>query len=128
MSNKYWTREDVHQWWKDQYKDVLLECGCEEEDHSIHGDGMYQPDFSPDVLQDEVLKLNGHDTVQCPETYGKVADAVCSDPHAALQAIRPIMQQIGIGCPQSFAKALFDIFSVGQDMGIIKPFNVDEII
>jgi hypothetical protein len=123
--SKYWSRQDVHNWWREQYQDALVECGCETEDHSVHGAGMYKPEFNPDYLFDEVQGLNGGDAAPCPETYGKVADIICQDPHAALQAIRPIMQQIGIGCPQSFAKALFDVFAVGQDMGIIKPFNVE---
>ena len=120
-----WTRNDVLDWWKSHYKTILSECGCEMEDHSVYGETMYQPDFEPLALHDAVLSMNGHDGALCPETYGKVADLVCQDPHGALQAIRPIMQQIGVGCPQSFAKALFDVFSVGEEMGIIKPFNTD---
>ena len=125
MSSK-WTRDDVHSWWRDYRKQMLAECGCEEEDHSVHDTGMYKPKFDPEDLKNQVLQLHGSDTAECPDTYQKVADHVCSDPHKALEAIRPIMQHIGVGCPQSFALALFDMFSVSQDMGIIKPFNTEK--
>ena len=118
MSSKY-TRDDIKNWM------YLMECGCEEEDHSIHGAGMYKPSFNPEHLLMAVQQDHTPDNAMCPETYAKVAEQVCSDPHAALQAIRPIMQQIGVGCPQSFAKALFDMFTTAQDMGIIKPFNTE---
>ena len=126
MSNN-WTREDVHSWWRDYRKQMLAECGCEEEDHSVYDGGMYKPDFDSGDLTEQVLGLNGSDEAKCPDTYSRVAEHVCSDPHKALEAIRPIMQHIGVGCPQSFAKALVDMFSVSQDMGIIKPFNTEKI-
>ena len=65
------------------------------------------------------------DSAQCAQTYSKVADSVCQDPHSVLQALKPIMKQIGVGCPQSFAKALVDVFTVSQETGIIKPFSTE---
>lgn len=116
------TREEIKRFVQSK---LLNECGCEEESYSIHGTDMYVPEYNSrdlySVIQDE---YNPSDAM-CPDTYSKVADTVCQDPHAALQAIRPIMQKIGVGCPQSFAKALFDIFATAQDMGIIKSFNTE---
>jgi len=116
------TRDDVKKWIREN---MINECGCEQEDHSVHSAEMYVPEFNHNDLYSAVQNDNNPNDVVCPDTYAKVADTVCQDPHAALQAIRPIMQQIGVGCPQSFAKALFDIFSTAQDMGIIKSFNTE---
>lgn len=116
------TRDDVKNWIQTK---LLNECGCEEEQHSVHGSTMYIPEYNPQDLYSVVQNEYNPSDAMCPDTYAKVADAVCQDPHEALHAIRPIMQKIGVGCPQSFAKALFDIFATAQDMGIIKSFNTE---
>jgi len=120
MSN--FTRDDVKKWIRNN---MLNECGCEEEDYSVYGGDMYKPEFSAEDLLATIHDQHGADDAMCPDTYSKVAEVLCSDPHGALEAIRPIMQHIGVGCPQSFAKALFDMFTNAQDMGIIKPFNTE---
>ena len=48
--------------------------------------------------------------------------------HEVLQALRPLMKQVGVGCPQSFAMALADMFEVAMETGAIKPFNTEEIV
>ena len=103
---------------------MLNECGCEEEDHSIYGDTMYIPKYNSNDLYSAAQNNDPHDA-PCPDTYQKVADTICQNPHDVLQSIRPVMQQMGVGCPQSFAKALSDIFSIAQDMGVIKSFNTE---
>ena len=118
MRNQNWTREDVVKW--------LQEWSCEERSTSIHSDQLNTYPYDPSDLAREVQNSNGVDEAVCPETYQKVADAVCSDPYAAIQAVRPLMQQIGVGCPQSFARALFDVFNTGQEMGIIQQFNTEQ--
>ena len=120
MNKNKWTRQDVVNWMR-----MINECGCEEEEHSVHGDGMFKASFEPHVLRQQVSMNEDPSAAMCPETYSKVADAVCQDPHAILEALKPVMQQIGVGCPQSFAKAIADVFFASQDMGIIKPFNTD---
>ncbi len=117
------TRNDVKNWIREN---VLNECGCEQEEYSIHDSDMYIPEYNPSELYQTIQYENDPQDTPCPETYSKVADMVCQNPHATLQAVRPIMQQIGVGCPHSFAKALFDIFSTAQDMGIIKSFNTEQ--
>jgi hypothetical protein len=120
MSKYKWTRQDVVNWMQ-----TVNECGCEEEDHSIHGTTMFKSNYEPHILRRQVDMSEGADTALCPDTYSKVADVVCQDPHAVLELLKPIMQQIGVGCPQSFAKAIADVFFAGQDMGIIRPFNTE---
>ena len=117
MRKAKWTRDDVVKW--------LQECACETEQHSINGKDISTFPYDPNDLSVQVLNSNGVDGATCPDTYQKVADVVCQDPYAAIQAVRPIMQKIGVGCPQSFAKALFDVFNVGQEMGIIEQFNTE---
>ena len=121
---KKWGRDDVLQWVKNYKKAVLAECGCENEDFSVYQDDMYKtPHFTPEILQSNIPS---QPDAMCPDTYQNVADHVCQDPYAALESIKPIMQQIGVGCPQSFAQALADIFGVAQDMGIKKSFNTEK--
>jgi hypothetical protein len=120
MSNKNWSREDVVNW--------LRECGCEQEsDVSVDTDQSYVAAFQPDMLLQNVSRLNGIDSASCPQTYQTVANSICKDPQGALEAVMPIMQQLGVGCPQSFAKALVDVFTVSQDAGIINPFTPESI-
>ena len=116
--SKKWSRSDVVNWMK-----MINECGCEDETHSVHGDTMHATSFEPHMLRDVVQQKLGSMNAMCPESYEMAADFVCQDPHAVLEMIKPLMAQIGIGCPQSFAKAMADVFHASQDMGIVKPFN-----
>jgi len=122
MSNKNWSREDVVNW--------LRECGTDDE-MSMHPDNSLSfapaPSFQPETLLQNVSNMNGIDGASCPQTYQTVANSICQDPEGALEAIMPIMKQLGVGCPQSFAKALVDVFTVSQDAGIIKPFSTESI-
>ena len=126
MSAK-WGRDDDHKWWRDYQRQLLQECGCEEEDYSVYGDGMYQPEL-PINLKSEVLNLNNVDAAMCPDSYSKSAEIICNNPHEVLESIRPLMRQIGVGCPQSFALALADMFQIAMETGVVKAFNTDEII
>ena len=119
--SKKWSRSDVVNWMR-----MINECGCEDESHSIHGDTMFSVSFEPQMLRSVVQEKMGSMNAMCPESYEKAADFVCQDPHKVLGMIKPLMAQIGIGCPQSFAKAMADVFFAGQDMGIVKPFNTDK--
>lgn len=119
--NKKWSRSDVVNWMH-----MINECGCEDEKHSVHGDTMFSVSFEPQMLRDVVQQQPESMNAMCPESYEMAADFVCQDPHAVLEMIKPLMAQIGIGCPQSFAKAMADVFYAGQDMGIVKPFSTDK--
>ena len=118
--NKKWSRSDVVNW----LRAINEECGCKDEPSSYGGD-TYKMSYEPHVLKSVVHQNYGSRDAMCPETYDKVADYVCDDPHAALEMIKPIMTKIGIKCPQSFARALADVFFASQDMGIIKQIKMD---
>jgi len=115
MSGKNWSRDDVVKW--------LRECECEDEETAEIKPASYEPD----QLLQQVTGMNGIDNASCPGTYEKVTNAICQDPAAALDAVREIMKQIGVGCPQSFAKALADVFTVSQETGIINPFSTEDL-
>jgi len=122
--NKKWTRQDVVNWMR-----TINECGCEDADVSINDSGMPSDIVSiePSILRNQVQSQHGIMHASCPDSYEKVADYVCQDPHSVIEALKPIMAEIGVGCPQSFAKALTDVFEVGQEMGMISPFNTEQI-
>ena len=123
------TRDDIKNFMKQMQEatdaELLVECGCEDEEYSVHDDGMHQTDFNSIDVHDQVRNLNGGDQARCPMSYGKTTEFAGESPHAILDALRPLMQQAGVGCPQSFAKALADVFDVTQDMGIVRPFNTE---
>ncbi|OUU74832.1 MAG: hypothetical protein CBC29_06805 [Methylococcaceae bacterium TMED69] len=127
MKQNKWSRKDVHDWWREQRKQMLSECGCEDESYSVYGKDIYTPEESFDIKR-QVLEMNNQDSAICPESYSKSAQVFCDNPHEILQALRPLMRQIGVGCPQSFAMALTDMFEVAMETGVIKPFNTDDLI
>lgn len=103
---------------------TLNECGCEEEDHSVYGNTMYKPSYQTDLAS--MMYQKGPSTApMCPASYEKCIEQFCTDPHSTLEKLRPMMKEIGIGCPQSFAQALADMFEVAMEVGIIKPFNTE---
>lgn len=103
---------------------ILNECGCEDETHSIFGNTMYKPEYNADLVS--MMYQKGPSTEpMCPASYQKCVDFFCTDPHTALDNLRPMMRQVGIGCPQSFAQALADMFEIAMEVGIVKPFNTD---
>ena len=103
---------------------ILNECGCEDETHSIFGNTMYKPEYNADLVS--MMYQKGPSTEQmCPASYQKCVDYFCTDPQTALDNLRPMMRQVGIGCPQSFAQALADMFEIAMEVGIVKPFNTD---
>ena len=117
-----WSRKDVHGWWKNQKKSMLSECGCETEEHSLYSEGMYKPDYFEPL---QPMVDSSIDNAVCPDSYSKSLETFCQHPHEVLQELRPLMVKIGVGCPQSFALALADMFEVAMDVGVIKPFNTE---
>jgi len=118
---KKWSRQDVVNWMR-----MINECGCEDEQNSIYGE---TPAISPvhvKVLANEFDATHDGSSALCPDTYRAAATKVCEDPHAALEAIKPLMREIGVGCPQSFARAIADVFQVGQELGILSTFNTEK--
>ena len=86
---------------------------------------MYQPQENLDITELVLQNGPGYEPM-CPASYQKSVEHFCSNPHQVLEQLRPLMQQVGIGCPQSFAQALADMFEVAMETGIVKPFNTDQ--
>ena len=117
---KNWSRQDVVNWMR-----MINECGCEDQEASIYDETTGLAPEAAGLLNLNFDSIQGEGAALCPDTYRAVASKVCDDPHAVLQAIKPIMAEIGVGCPQSFARALADVFQVGQEVGIIGTFNTN---
>ena len=118
---KNWSRQDVVNWMR-----MINECGCEEQQNSIYGEesGIYPE--AAGILNMHVDPVQGSSAAFCPDTYKTVAEKVCEDPQGVLEAIKPLMREIGVGCPQSFARAIADVFQIGQELGVITTFNTEQ--
>jgi len=116
MKNKSWSREDVVRW--------LQECACQNKDDTAgyqEGEVAIGPfPYGIETLHNEVMASGGIDVASCPESYIDATKTICNDPYAVLEKIKPIMDQVGVTCPQSFARAMYDVFNVGKETGIIK--------
>jgi len=65
-------------------------------------------------------------TAPCPDSYNRSVDAIIEMPAELIDMLMPIMQQYGIGCPASLAKAMGDVLTVSQENGITPVFSVEE--
>ena len=64
-------------------------------------------------------------SARCPDSYQKAGDVMIHVPRDVIEMIKPIMQQLGVGCPHSFAQALSDVIGVAMDHEVVKPFSVE---
>jgi len=110
---------------EEQQPGLLNECGCEESEYSLDsgiipaGDRNYAELaglFSP-------MQSVYADAAPCPDSYNLTADAVLQDPSSVIELLKPAMQQLGVGCPASLAKAVADILNLSQETGITQVFK-----
>ena len=105
---------------------LLSECGCEDSEYSVGDQMPYDKDYS------DLTGLFGPHQSQlsaaapCPDSYNKTIEAIIDIPDEVVQMLMPMMQQLGIGCPASLAKAVADILTVSQENGITPVFSVEE--
>jgi len=80
----------------------------------------------PEILAPyETKKAESLSTARCPDSYKKAGDVMIQIPRDVIEMIKPIMQQLGVGCPHSFAQALTDVVGVAMDGDVVKPFSVE---
>jgi hypothetical protein len=109
---------------EEQQPGLLNECGCEESEYSLDSsiptnDQNYAELanlFSP-------MQPGYADAALCPDSYNLTADAVLQDPNNVIELLKPAMQQLGVGCPASLAKAVADILNLSQETGITPIFK-----
>ena len=47
---KNWSRNDTHNWWREMRRQLLIECGCEDEDVSLYSNDIFQPEEHIDLF------------------------------------------------------------------------------
>mgnify|MGYP001196157431 CR=1 FL=1 len=135
------TRDDIKEFFRNSYKQesaerriqLLKECGCDDpENQSLYGDdSLYastygQYPFNPEMQQRyQQHREDLAHTAMCPESYKKTADIMIQVPGEVVDMLKPLMQQFGVGCPQSFAQAIADVMDMAMKTDVVKPFHVD---
>jgi hypothetical protein len=113
--------------WSDEKSGVQLlsECGCEDSAHSLEDDLAYDHSSFDLAGHFAPIQMAMASEAPCPDSYNKTADAIISIPHEVVEMLMPAMQQLGIGCPASFAKAIADVLTVSQENGATPVFSVE---
>ena len=108
---------------------LLNECGCEDSESSIY-DESGETEIGDPILPDTFLPMQSElaSTAPCPDSYNAAADLIVQIPEEIVQLLQPLMQQLGIGCPASLAKAMGDVLTVSQENGITPVFNTEETL
>ena len=106
---------------------LLSECGCEDAEMSVYdsneevvmGDPILPETFSP--MQPDLSYQ-----APCPDSYNAAADYMVHVPQELVDMLKPLMAQLGIGCPASLAKAMGDVLTTSQDLGVTEVMNTQE--
>ena len=80
----------------------------------------------PEILAPyETKKAESVKSARCPDSYKRAGDVMIQIPSDVIEMIKPMMRQLGVGCPHSFAQALTDVVGVAMDGDVVKPFSVE---
>ena len=104
---------------------LLNECGCEDSEYGL-GDSLSYDPYSFDLesaFQPVQAAMSAE--APCPDSYNKTADAIISIPNEVVEMLMPAMQQLGVGCPASFAQAIADMLAVAQENDVTPVFSVE---
>ena len=104
---------------------LLSECECEDSEMSVGDAVPYDKDYSQMTGLFGAHQMDLSSTAPCPDSYNIAVDAVVTVPHELVQMLMPMMQEYGIGCPASLAKAMADVLAVSQENGITPVFSVE---
>ena len=105
---------------------LLSECGHDDaemggydaSEEVVMGDPILPETFSP--MQPELSFQ-----APCSDSYNAAADYMVHVPHELVDMLKPLMQQLGIGCPASFAQAMGDVLTTSQDLGVTEVMNAE---
>lgn len=108
---------------------LLNECGCEDSASNI-----YDPAAGEEVVMGDPLLPETFAGIQsqlaneapCPDSYNTAADLIVTIPNEIVEMLKPLMQELGIGCPASLAKAMGDVLTVSQENDITPIFSVTQ--
>ena len=104
---------------------LLSECGCEDSEYSVGDQMPYDKDYSDLTGLFGPYQSQLSAVAPCPDSYNKTIEAIIDVPDEVVQMLMPMMQQLGIGCPASLAKAVADMLTVSQENGITPVFSVE---
>ena len=105
---------------------LLNECGCEDSDYGI-GDSDYMAGGHDLASVFEPHRYDLGSTAPCPDSYNKSVDVLVQIPGELIDLLKPLMEDLGIGCPASLAKAMADVLTVSQENEITPVFKVNDI-
>ena len=130
------SRKDIKQFiedfqdasWSDEKggPQLLSDCGCEDSEYSVGDQMPYDKDYTDmtGLFGPHQMELSAQ--APCPDSYNLAVDAIVTVPHELVQMLMPMMEQYGIGCPASLAKAMADVLSVSQENGVTPVFSVEQ--
>lgn len=105
---------------------LLSECGCEDSEMSVY-DSSEEAVMGDPILPDTFAPMQSDLSFQapCSDSYNAAADYMVHVPHELVDMLKPLMQQLGIGCPASLAQAMGDVLTTSQDLGVTEVMNTD---
>jgi hypothetical protein len=105
---------------------LLSECGCVDSDYGI-GDSDYMTTGHDLASVFEPHRSQMAASAPCPDSYNKSIDVLVMAPKELIDMLKPLMDDLGIGCPASLAKAMADVLTVSQENEITPVFKVNDI-
>ena len=107
---------------------LLSECGCEDSPASLYDEAVDEVVLGDPILPQTFAPLQSElsAAAPCPDSYNVTVDAIIDIPHEVVEMLKPVMQQLGVGCPASLAKAVGDVLTVSQENGITPVFSTKE--
>lgn len=107
---------------------LLNECGCEDSPAGLYDDVSAEVVMGDPILPETFYGLQSDlaASAPCPDSYNTAADLLVTIPNELIEMLKPLMQELGIGCPASLAKAMGDVLTVSQENGITPIFNTEE--
>ena len=104
---------------------LLSECGCEDSEYGLQ-DSDYGNSSIDLASAFEPHRYQFASTAPCQDSYNKSVDILVQVPKELLDMLKPMMQDFGIGCPASLAKAMGDVLTISQENGITPVFSIED--
>ena len=107
---------------------LLNGCGCEYSPSGLYDESGVEVVMGDPILPETFQGMQSElaAAAPCPDSYNTAADILVTIPHELVEMLKPLMQDLGIGCPASLAKAMGDVLTVSQENGITPVFNTEE--
>ena len=105
---------------------LLNECGCEDSEYGMN-DSEYMDNSSDLASVFEPYRQNFASSAPCPDSYNKSVDVLVMAPKELIDMLKPLMDDLGVGCPASLTKAMADVLTISQENQITPVFKVNDI-